>query len=332
MKALILGVAMFGFASMAGGQSLSDLRERYSGKTEWDAQGGSLTFVSSGVIDFHRDKEMSGIWSVPPEVQRIVIAAGVRVTGQFTLDHDCTVEGRDWETSVLYGTDTPALLHDRKLDGGGGCMPYSAVFAQGKIEVHVRNLTTLNPIGYMWTGTGGARIHLDHVRGIDNRGGWHNHSDGIQGGRGCTVRNCYLETGDDAIKVYSDIVVEDTTIKMVQNCVPIQLGWGSYGSGAHGVFRNLTIIGDRGRGKVPAVIEGTAGKYRKTIEIDGLVVNNPNSALVRLHAEDMELELTITSADITVKQFAYKSPGVCRSVINGSLEQKSRYTVEKHNP
>ncbi|MCY2990190.1 MAG: hypothetical protein NTY19_20290 [Planctomycetota bacterium] len=332
MKTLFLGIAIYGFASLACGQSLSDLKAHYSGQTEWDAPAGSLTFVSSGTIDFQRDKEMSGIWTVPPEVQRIAIAAGVRVTGQFTFNHDCTVEGRDWQTSVLYGTDTPALLHDRKLDDGGECMPYSALFAQGKIDVHVKNLTTLNPIGYMWTGVGGARLHLDHVRGIDNRGGWHNHSDGIQGGRGCTVRHCYLETGDDAIKVYSDIVVEDTTIKMIQNCVPIQLGWGNYGSGAQGVFRNLTIIGERGRGRVPPVIEGTHGKYRKTIKIDGLVVNNPNSALVRLHEEDMELELTITSADITVKQFAYESPGVCRSVINGSQEQKNRYPAEKPNP
>ncbi|HPM82291.1 MAG TPA: hypothetical protein PLF81_16400 [Candidatus Anammoximicrobium sp.] len=332
MKTLFLGIAIYGFASLACGQSLSDLQAHYSGQTEWDAPGGTVTFVSSGTIDFQRDKEMSGIWTVPPEVQRIAIAADVRVTGQFTFRHDCTVEGRDWQTSVLYGTDTPALLCDRKLDDGGNCMPYSAVFAQGKIDIHVKNLTTLNPIGYMWTGVDGARIHLDHVRGIDNRGGWHNHSDGIQGGRGCTVRHCYLETGDDAIKVYSDIVVEDTTIRMIQNCVPIQLGWGNYGSGAQGVFRNLTILGDRGRGRVPPVIEGTHGKYRKTIKIDGLMVNNPNSALVRLHEADMELELTITGADITVKQFAYESPGVCRSLINGSQEQKSRYPAEKPNP
>ncbi len=62
------------------------------------------------------------------------------------------------------------------------------------------------------------------------------------------------------------------------------------------------------------------------------MVNNPNSALVRLHEADMELELTITGADITVKQFAYESPGVCRSLINGSQEQKSRYPAEKPNP
>ncbi len=211
-------------------------------------------------------------------------------------------------------------------------MPYSAVLGRGKIEIFIRNLTTLNPIAYMWTGVGGARIHLDRVRGIDNRGGWYNHSDGIQAAAGSTVKNCYLETGDDAIKVYNDILVQNTTIKMIQNCVPIQLGWGSYGDKARGVFRNVTIIGDRGRGKAPAVIEGTKGEYRKTIDIDRLVVANPKSALIRLREEGMELDLTIKNADIAVREFSSDCRGICRSVINGSKAQTNRYQAEGNRP
>lgn len=312
-------------AGTAGAQSVPELQAAYGGRATWDPATGTFTFTSSGAIDFGRDLEMSGIWTVPPEVKVVVIERDTRVSGQFTVTHDCRIEGRDRITSVIHGTDTPALLHDKGLDGGGACMPYSAVFAKGDIDVTVATLTTLNPIGFMWTGREKARIHLDGVRGIDDRGGWHNHSDGIQAGKGSTVRNCHLETGDDAIKVYNDILVENTTIRMIQNCVPIQLGWGDYGDGAKGVFRNVTIIGDWGRGRPPAVIEGTRGRYRKALEIEGLRVENPKAALVRLREAGMQLDLTITGADIAVKQFAADSVGTVRGTINGSTKRTSRY-------
>jgi hypothetical protein len=320
---VVLATALW--AATAAAQSIPELEAAYSGTAEWNADSATLTFTSSGVIDFKRDREMSGIWMVPREIESIVIAKDTRVTGQFFVPHDCRIEGRDQLTSVIHGTDTRELLHDKGLDGDDNCWKYSAVAAWGRIEVFVTNLTTLNPVAYMWTGREGARIHLDRVRGIDDRGGWHNHSDGIQAANGSTVRNCYLETGDDAIKLYHDILVENTTIKMIQNCVPIQLGWGDYPNHARGVFRNVTIIGDRGRGQPPVVIEGTKGRYRRTIEIDGLRVENPEAALVRLHEEGMQLDLTIANADIAVKEFSSDTRGTVRSTINGSQQQTNRY-------
>jgi len=319
-------ILAFAFTSGAYAQSVSALQSAYSGKIKWEGDSGHLTFTSSGIIDFKRDKMMSGIWTVPTDVTQITIGANVRVTGQFTLRHDCTIEGEDQKTSILYGTDTPSLLRKNNLDGGGGCIPYSAVLGKGKIVLQVKNLTTLNPIGFMWTGKKGCRIHLDGVRGIDDRGGWRNHSDGISAAKGSTVRNCYLETGDDAIKVYADITVENTTIKMIRNCVPIQLGWGSHGNNARGTFRNLTILGGRGRGKIPAVIVGRRGTYHKSIDIDGLSVEHPTGALVSLYEKGMELDLTVKNANISVKQFWGRPEGICNSTINGSTEQVSRYT------
>ena len=319
-------ILVFAFTSDACAQSVPALQSAYSGKIRMEGNSGHLTFTSSGIIDFKRDKMMSGIWTVPTDVTKITIGANVRVTGQFTIRHDCTIEGEDQRTSILHGTDTPGLLHNSKLDQGGGCVPYSAVLGEGKIVLRVKNLTTLNPIGFMWTGKEGCRIHLDGVRGIDDRGGWHNHSDGISAAAGSTVRNCYLETGDDAIKPYADITVENTTIKMIQNCVPIQLGWGSYGNKARATFRNLTILGDKGRGKIPSVIVGRKGTYHKSIDIDGLFIEHPKAAFVSLHEKGMELDLTVKNANISVKQFWDRSEGICRSIINGSTDQVNRYT------
>jgi len=36
--------------------------------------------------------------------------------------------------------------------------------------------------------------------------------------------------GDDAIKLYFDTIVTNTSITMIQNCVPFQFGWGTYQS------------------------------------------------------------------------------------------------------
>lgn len=312
----------------AHAQTVTELQKHYSGKTEWDPASGTITFTSSGIIDFKRDKEMSGIWEAPGEISKIFINANVCVTGQFTVCSNCTIEGADKETSVIFGTATPELLHNKGLDEGGNCMPYSSVFGVGKITIHVNNLTILNPVAYMWTGRNGAVIHLYRVRGIDNRGGWHNHSDGIQAADRSTVRDCYMETGDDAIKVYNEILVENTTIRMIQNTVPIQLGWGSYGNNARGVFRNLTIIGDKGRSRIPGVIVGRQGKYSKRIEIDGMTLVNTNAALVSLYEKDMELDLSISNANISVKQFWGETNGVCRSSINGSTKQENSYRAQ----
>jgi hypothetical protein len=324
-SALLFAVFLAFSPSDMDAQSVAELQSHYSGTTAWNASSGDFSFTAPGVINFNRDKEMSGIWAVPVAVKTITIKANVRVTGQLTFQSDCTIVGENQTTSVLYGTDVPAFLHNKGLDSGGDCVPYSAILGKGKITLQIRNLTTLNPVGFMWTGTQGAKIHLDRVRGIDDRGGSHNHSDGLQAAAGSTVRDCYLETGDDAIKVYNEILVENTTIKMIQNCVPIQLGWGDYGDNARGVFRNLTLIGDKGRSQTPAVIVGRRGTYRKHIEIDGIAINHPNAALVSLYEKGMELDLVIKNGNISVKQFRDEMQGTCHSEINGSQKQVNTY-------
>jgi len=313
------------FGGAVRGQSISELNSHYSGQTEWDAASGVFTFTSSGTIDFALPEERDGIWFVPAEVQRIVINENVRVTGQFTVRSTMTVEGRDRYTSEMFGTPVRALLHDQGLDSKYGCWTYSTVYGEGNIDVYLKDFTCLNPVGFMFTGKQGARMHLDGVRGIDDRGGGSNHSDGVSAASGTTVRNCYFETGDDCIKVYANITVEDTTIKMVQNCVPIQLGWGSYGNNAEGTFENLTVTGTSGRGTSKGVIVATAGTYAKRITIDGCHVVNPNASLVILNEAGESLDLTIREAHIAVQRFAYALNGPLVSSICGTSEQRNVY-------
>jgi hypothetical protein len=322
MKYFIIFIGIFVFCNsclFAEPSVIMDLQNHYSGIVSWNESDGAVTFIKSGIINFDRDDEKSGIWFVPKEVKKIYINENVTVTGQFTLISDCSIEGENQENSIIFGTKEKAALHSKSLDFGGGCTPYSTIYANNKTTVYVKNLTVLNPLAFMFTGKNGAKLHLSYVRGIDNRGGFSNHSDGIQAGSGSTVNHCYFETGDDAVKVYNDILVENTTIKMIENCVPIQLGWGTYGNGAKGTFRNVQILGTIGRGTLPPVIQGRAGTYSKTIILENCIIRNTNAALVSLFEPGMTLSLIASNTEISVKIYWDKKLGVGDININGTV-------------
>ncbi|MDE2293649.1 MAG: hypothetical protein KGL53_16325, partial [Elusimicrobia bacterium] len=197
LLALASGLAL---AAPAAAQSVPELLSRYSGRARWDPGSGTLRFESSGRVSFDAPGPEASIWKVPPAVRRIAIAGGVRVEAAFTVVSSLDIVG-EGRSSEIFGTDQPALLHSLGLDHGGGCMPYSAVFARGgpAVVVNIRHLTSRDPIGFHFTGAGGAVLHLDGVAAIDDRGGFYNHSDGIQAGKGSTVADSLFSTGDDVI-------------------------------------------------------------------------------------------------------------------------------------
>jgi hypothetical protein len=311
-------------APWAGAQEVPDLLSHYSGRAAWDEGSGTLEFQSSGRVDFGRADERSTIWEVPARVKRIVIGANVRVEAAFTLSSSAEIAGRG-ATSEIFGTASPALLHGLGLDHGGGCMPYSAVYAQGPAVVTVRDLTSRDPIGFHFTGRG-AVFHLDHVAAIDDRGGFSNHSDGIQAAKGTTVTGSYFRTGDDVIKVYNDITVEDTTIEMIRNAVPVQLGWGSYGDGARGTFKNVTIIGDSGRDADFPVIAAQAGTYRKTLVFEDLKVSNSKASLFKFNDPGADVSVTIDGAQISVGRYSSVLKASGRRVICGRQDEGASFS------
>ena len=139
--------------------------------------------------------------------------------------------------------------------------------------------------------------------------------------------NCYFESGDDIIKVYHDVTVTDTTIKMVQNSVPIQLGWGNYSDGAVGTFRNLRVFGSGGRGaEGNAIISGRQGRYQVTVNIDGCQIESPNGTLVSLREDTMTLRGAITNAHIKLKSYAGQfQKGKNLLTVCGSSEKRASY-------
>ncbi len=258
---------------------LVDIAEHYSGKVVWDPENSSVTFKSSGVIQFENQGVKSFIWNVPKSVKHIIIDANTKVNGAFHTYGPCLIEGKDRKTSIVYGTETQSWpqKHDVKAF-------VISSFETHEDELTIKNLTSLNPRSFHVRGLS-APVHLKSCDFIDTRGGSGNHSDGIAAGDGSTVDDCYFETGDDVIKVYNDILVTNTTINMVKNAVPIQLGWGDYPDGAVGTFRNIRITGDSGRGNPQGsnpVIAGRSGSYTVTVNIDGMIIDNPNASMVNL--------------------------------------------------
>ena len=309
----------------ATAQSIEELRSAYSGAFQWDESSATVRFTGSGSVDFSDAGVLSFIWKIPTEVKQVHIAKGVTVNAAFHSQASVTIKGEDRKTSIIYGTNEQAWSKTRNIKAFTIC-----TFQNFGGVMTLSNLTSLDPRGFHVRGWDNV-VHVSACDFLDKRGGHGNNSDGFEGGDGSTVHDCYFESGDDIIKVYHDVTVTDTTIKMVTNTVPIQLGWGDYSDGAVGTFRNLRILGEGGRGAEDnAIISGRQGRYRVTVNIDGCNIENPNATLVSLREDSMTLHGAITSAHIKLKSYSGKfQNGKNLLTVCGKTEKKSVYDCSK---
>jgi len=294
---LFLGFLAFNETAVRA-QPVEQLVTAYSGKTAWQAASATLEFQSSGDINFTNAGVRSFIWQIPPEARKVLIARDVTVNGAFHTATEVTIAGEDRKTSVVYGTEIQSWPQKHGVKAYTICS-----FQSSGGVMTISNLTSLNPRAFHVRGSGNV-AHVSSCDFIDHRGGSGNHSDGFEGGQGSTIHDCYFESGDDIIKVYADLTVTDTTIKMVQNSVPIQLGWGNHSQTIVGNFKNLIVLGEGGRGNEGnAIISGRKGRYDTTINIDGCHIVNPKGTLVSLREDSMTLRGNVTNAYIKLKGY-----------------------------
>lgn len=321
LKPVIAASVLFLIADHASSQSFGQLRSGYSGAVMWDETAATVSFTESGVIHFANTGERSFIWQIPPEVRQVRIAKDVTVNGAFHSKASVTITGEDRKTSVVYGTDEQRWSQSRGIKAFTIC-----TFQNFGGVMTISNLTSLNPRGFHVRGWDKV-VHAASCDFLDRRGGHHNNSDGFEGGDGSTVHDCFFESGDDIIKVYHDVTVTDTTIKMITNTVPIQLGWGDYSDGAVGTFRNLRVLGDGGRGaEGNAIISGRQGSYQVTVDIDGCHIENPQGTLVSLREDTMTLRGAITNAFIQLKGYAGEfQKGANLLTVCGTKDRKAAY-------
>jgi hypothetical protein len=302
----------------APAQTVNDLIANYTGTAVWNAGSSTMTFVTSGEIaflsGFGRTTNNASRWDVPAGVHRITIAANVTVTGQFKYNSsgNYVVAGQHRYTSRLYGTPEQRFTQNRGLSA----VDFSTILTANN-TVTVSNLTSFDPKGYHIRGGSGGPVHVSNCDFLDTRGGRQNNSDGYVGGGGSVVRDCFFETGDDIFKVYwGTTAYTDNIVRMVPNTVPIQFGWGDYGSGAVGNFTNLIVLGTEGRGTDRRIIDANTGSYTKTLNLTGCDIQNPNSTLIRLGDSGQTANVTINNAYIQVKQHSTVNTG---STLNANI-------------
>lgn len=204
--------------------------------------------VKGPVLRYDRDTTIGNQYNVPDSVREVVIGRGVTVTGSFfvpeTRTSELTIRGEDRKTSVIHGTGTRAAFQRGHDDDQA--REYSAIYVSAPHRVTIRDLTSLDPdkfhVGVRREGVPViAPVTVERVDLIDTRN--QVTTDGLLGGDGTVVRDVFIDTYDDAIKIYGkNWVIEDVTIKQGKNGAAIQFGWGrDTGSAA---IRNLTVIAD----------------------------------------------------------------------------------------
>lgn len=142
--------------------------------------------------------------------------------------------------------------------------------------VHVSNLTSRNPRGYNISGYANkAVIHVDGCDLLDTRVGDNNNRDGYVGSAGSSIRNSFISTSDDAIKIYRDITIENVTIEQHRNGAPLQFGWGGENDTATATIKNLTIRGVAAYGNYNmAPLTWVVGQRGvRNVTIDGLTID-----------------------------------------------------------
>lgn len=217
----------------------------YSGKVEWDADTSTCKFQSSGSMPAGKE---DFFWEVPLSVKRIWIAGNVTVRGGFRVlfrpqDNPLHIQGADQDTSVILGTEENGWTMKNDVPDNEK-WKYGSVSVLADATVHISQLSSLNPRGYHVSGYANRSvIHLSHCKLIDRRTGHNNNSDGFIGAAGSSITDCFISTGDDAIKVYQDMSIRNVVIEHHRNGAPIQFGWGGKDGRAQAAMENVTIKG-----------------------------------------------------------------------------------------
>ncbi len=249
----------------------------YSGDVTWDAKAGTVTFTSGGNMP---DSKEGFFWVVPATVKKIVIDANVTVRGGFRVvyrdpNNALHIIGRDRKSSIIEGTEQQKWTEKNGI-AESDKWRYGAINVVEDATVYVSNLTSKNPRGYNISGYANkAVIHVDECDLLDTRGGDNNNSDGFIGAAGSSIRNSFISTSDDAIKIYHDITIENVVIEQHRNGAPLQLGWGGENDTATATIKNLEIRGIASDGLYNLApltwVNGQQGV--RNINIDGLTID-----------------------------------------------------------
>ncbi|MCG8698710.1 MAG: T9SS type A sorting domain-containing protein [Bacteroidales bacterium] len=212
--------------------------------------------VKNGVATYHSNKNIGRKYKVPDSWNKIIIKKNVTITGSFyfpTRTKPMEIMGESRKTSIIKGDGS------RPTNDGINGRSYSAIRFDKSPDVYIHDLRSLNPMKFH-IGGGFGKVTVERCDLIENRGA--HSSDGIHGGnRKVIVRDCYIDTWDDALYTRECTLVENTTIVHNKNGSPFMTSWGaSIDNGTTCVIRNCTVIDNSNIGYNHGVV-AWAGKH-----------------------------------------------------------------------
>lgn len=228
--------------------------------------------IENGVAIYHSNKNIGQKFLVPDSWDKILIKENVTITGSFYMPNrtrPIEIAGESRTTSIIKGTGNG--MHHQ---GNREARQFSAIRCDKSPNVYIHDLRSLNPDKFHIS-AGFGKVTVERCDIIDNRG--QHTTDGIHGGQQqVTVKDCYIDTHDDALYVSECVLVENTTIVHNHNGSPFQVSWGiSNLQGYACTIRNCKVIdastknSDYNQGVVSWAGRNGNGNYDITLNFEG---------------------------------------------------------------
>ncbi|RDV24174.1 hypothetical protein DXV75_15205 [Alteromonas aestuariivivens] len=305
---------------------------------QWEPDRGtfrisrSVTF--SSFTNGEMDDDLEGFyWTVAPEIRHIIIEKDVTVHGHFRVTAPITIEGRNRKTSRIFGTNTKAWARgpngvedqgtscktptqpaavagdDRAHDCEKWLFGAISVALDAPTEGHYRfkNMTLENPRTYAITAFRQA-LEINNIDILNTRPApdYSSNSDGIGGGKGTLIEDVFIDTWDDSIKIYRDMVIRNVRIVHNQNGSPFQFGW-SDKEPVTATLNNIDITqGNRYVGRVYnlPLFANSGGTVSPSLDITKLRFNYDDRVSVRKCPSTTPMPLVYLSDPASVVKVA----------------------------
>lgn len=211
--------------------------------------------------------------------KRIHISGGAYVIGTFN--------GENIRDSKIYGRGVLSACGKDRLPGMPA-IPYSMIHQAGEASRQViEGIVSTDAPHFHLTFRG--RVMIDNVKMI---GYWHQ-TDGTVTGDHSVVKNTFMKTNDDYIKLYSNNSIhENNTMFHQVNGAPFQFCWGTQNGDNNFVKDTYIIFSSYGKGdnvkKNTAVINARNAPERITENNtwDGIYIDNGCHMLIGLNAQN----------------------------------------------
>lgn len=222
------------------------------------AQSIENPVVKKGVATYIANITIGPKFLVPDYWNKIIIKANVTVTGSFympTRTSPIEIAGESRQTSIIQGDGT------RPTDDGIKGRSYSAIRCDKEVNLYVHDLRSLNPMKFHIAG-GRGEVTVERCDLIENRGEFT--TDGVHGGiQKVVVKDCFIDTWDDAVYVSECKLVENTTIVHNANGGPFQVTWGHNLSDYTCIIKNCTVIDNLDSSKTNTYNQGVVSWAKK---------------------------------------------------------------------